>query len=69
MFTKVLAFLKRNPALVSAAFSVVVVVAAGFGFKLDATQVALISSILSAVLGVTVHAVTVPASKADHGKP
>lgn len=69
MFQKILALLKQNPALASALFTVGITLAARFGLNLDATYVALIAAALSGILGVTVHAVTVPAKPGDHDKP
>jgi uncharacterized membrane protein len=69
MAKKILALLKQNPALASGLFSIAITLAARWGLNLDATQVTLLASVLSVVLGITVHAVTVPASKGDHGKP
>jgi uncharacterized membrane protein len=69
MAKRLLTLLKQNPALASGLFSIAITLAARFGFNLDATQVTLLASVLSVVLGITVHAVTVPAAKGDHGKP
>ena len=66
---KILNLLKQNPALASALFTIGVTLAARWGLNLDATDVALIAAALSGILGVTVHAVTVPAPKGDHDKP
>jgi hypothetical protein len=69
MAKKILTLLKQNPALASGLFSIAVTLAARWGLNLDATQVNLVATVLSAVLGVTVHAVTTPADKGDHQKP
>lgn len=69
MAKKILTLLKQNPALASGLFSIAITMAARWGFNLDATQVTLLATVLSAVLGVTVHAVTVPSVKGDHEKP
>lgn len=69
MAKKILALLKQNPALASGLFTVGITLAARFGLNLDATYVALIAAALSGILGVTVHAVTVPAKPAAHDKP
>jgi len=68
MLKKILTLLKQNPALASGLFSIAITLAARWGLNLDATQVALVATVLSAVLGVTVHAVTVPAKPGDHDK-
>lgn len=69
MAKKILTLLRQNPALASGLFSIAITLAARWGLNLDATQVTLLASVLSVVLGITVHAVTVPAPKGGHDKP
>ena len=68
MAKKFLALLRENPAIASGLFSVALIVAARFGLNLDGSQVALVAAVLSGVLGVTVHALTVPSKPGDHDK-
>lgn len=63
MLSKVVSYLKANPAIAAALVSVVLTVAARFGLSLDANQLTVFAAVIAAASHGTVHAATRPAGE------
>jgi hypothetical protein len=61
MLSKILAYLKANPALAGGVVSVALTLAAGFGLHFTTDQLALFAALVSAVSHGLVHVTTAPA--------
>jgi hypothetical protein len=63
MLTKILSYLKANPAVAAALVSVALTLGARFGLNLDANQLAVFAAIITAASHGTVHVATRPAGE------